>query len=766
MTDLLPGLETNISTASSYVDVAVPAPLRQRFTYACDPRLELRPGMRVAVPFGRRPVAGIVLERHTRAPGPEIRVRSVIDVLESEPVFSEELLSFVSRAADYYVYPIGEALRAAAPALRKDALARVKGQGPFVAREIKGEALATQKETFVRRTEREPDKALGKRQQSLLDALTAHEVSLTTLRQRVPSARTVMVALAKRGLVAFEEREVQADPFFVDPVLRDVPPELNLEQRAAVRAIAGALGEEASATFLLQGVTGSGKTEVYLHVIAEALERDFGALVLVPEIALTPQLSTRFRARFGDGIAVLHSGLSPRARDVAWRSVREGRIRLVVGARSALFAPIDKLGVIVVDEEHDSSFKQEEGFRYHAREMAMLRAHRAGAVCVLGSATPSLETRHRAEQGKVTRLELRTRPTGQSLPAIELVDLDRYRSGPSGDAFLSAPLHAALSRCLERGEQSILFLNRRGFSPALRCLACKEVQECPVCSVSLTLHRRRNVLRCHYCDFLLPAGRGCAECGSSELEELGVGTEQLEASLRRTFPKARVRRMDRDSVSAKSLTTLLAQMRSKEIDILVGTQMVTKGHDLPGVTLVGVILADQALHFPDFRASERTFQLLSQVAGRAGRGDRAGQVIFQTYQPTHPAIAFAARHDYEGFYERELAERRELGYVPFSYLVAIRVDAGDEQVAREVCERLARRARQVGGDAAHVLGPAPAPIARVRGRYRYRVLARAKERSVLRRIADDLAARIDEGVAPARAHIDVDPVSMLSLIHI
>lgn len=759
MTDILPGLEAQ-QASQDYVDVAVPAPIRQRFTYLCSPGLNLEPGMRVAVPFGRRPVAGIVLERHQRAPAPEVRMRSVIDTLEKEPLFSEELLSFIVRAADYYLYPVGEALRAAAPALRKDALERARKRGPFVDRDIKGEALATRKETFIRRTSRAPEKRLGKRQETFLEQLGTSEVSLTTMRGRIPSARSVMTALAKRGLVSFEEREVQADPFFVDPVERDEPPALNLEQQAAVRAMVDGLSSEESLTFLLQGITGSGKTEVYLHVIAEALERGKGALVLVPEIALTPQLSSRFRARFGDSIAVLHSALSPRARDVAWRAVRDGRIRLVVGARSALFAPLENIGVIVVDEEHDGSFKQEEGFRYHAREMAMLRAHRARAVCILGSATPSLESRYRAQQGKVTRLELRTRPTGQKLPAIEIVDLERHRSGPGAESFLSGPLHRSLAACLERGEQSILFLNRRGFSPALRCRSCSEVQECPICSVSLTLHRRRDVLRCHYCDFLRPP-RQCSRCGSEAFEELGVGTEQLEASLRSSFPKARIRRMDRDTVSAKSMEQLLAQMRSKEVDILVGTQMVTKGHDLPGVTLVGVVLADQALHFPDFRAAERTFQLLSQVAGRAGRGDRAGQVIFQAYQKDHPAIAFAARHDYEGFYARELAERQELGYVPFSHLVAVRVDAGDEEVAREVCNRLALCARKIGGESCHVLGPAPAPIARVRGRYRYRILLRGKERSLIRRIAVDLAARIDEGVSPARAYIDVDPVSML-----
>jgi primosomal protein N' (replication factor Y) len=418
----------------------------------------------------------------------------------------------------------------------------------------------------------------------------------------------------------------------------------------------------------------------------------------------------------------------------------------------------------VVDEEHDPSFKQEEGFRYHARDLCLLRAQRAGAVCILGSATPSIEMYRLAEEGKLALLSLPERATPRPLPEVEVVDLARNRNGPSGDPLLTAPLHRAIERCLGDQGQAILFLNRRGFAPSVRCSACGVLIECPACSVALTEHLRAGMLRCHYCDFAAPARAGCPKCASPELERLGVGTEKLEHTLATVFAPARVGRLDRDTAGSTGADAVLERFRRGELDILVGTQMVTKGHDIPRVTLVGVILADQSLAFPDFRAAERTFQLLSQVAGRAGRGDRAGRVIFQTFQPGHPSVARAAVHDYEGFYRAELAARRDLGYAPFSRMVAVRVDAGAEESAEAAARELAtvarRRAEALGGGV-RVLGPAPAPIVRLRGRYRYRVMLRCPDRSVLRRTAAAVAARIDRGIAPARATIDIDPVAML-----
>ncbi|MFI5309109.1 MAG: primosomal protein N', partial [Polyangiales bacterium] len=477
----------------------------------------------------------------------------------------------------------------------------------------------------------------------------------------------------------------------------------------------------------------------------------------------TPQLVARFRARFGDAIAVLHSELSERERNDAWRALRQGRVDLAIGARSALFAPVERLGVVVVDEEHDGSFKQEDGFRYHARDMALLRAHRAKAVCVLGSATPSLESYHLAETGKLGLLALPERATPQPLPPVEVIDLARHKAGRSGERLLSEPLHRALEQCLAAHEQAILFLNRRGFAPSVRCNGCGELLQCPSCCVSLTLHRGARVLRCHYCDFTRQDTGTCIACGSTELMELGLGTEQVEHLLARHFPSARVARLDRDTASGEGVEAVLERLRSGEVDFLIGTQMVTKGHDVPGVTLVGVMLADQSLAFPDFRAAERTFQLLAQVGGRAGRGVKPGRVILQTYLPEHPAVRFAKSHDYLGFLRTEQVARRELGYPPYSRLCAVRIDAVEERVAERAAENLARLARAqpaVRQEQVELLGPAPAPMGRLRGRYRYRFMLKSTERRALRAVAQALLPALAEA-APARASLDIDPVNML-----
>ncbi|HEY8430825.1 MAG TPA: primosomal protein N', partial [Sandaracinaceae bacterium] len=680
------------------VEVAIPVPLRRRFTYAVPPGMpDPAVGTRVAVPFSGRKVVGFVLGHPERPPEGVTALKSIAGVLDPEPVFTPELLRFLLEAADYYLHPIGEVLRAAAPALPAEALRSLRAGG-FLGRgeSLRGPAVATRTAVFVRRTGAAHDgKKLGPRQQAVLALLEERvEVSVDELRAHVGAPRQVLRALEKRGLVTYEEREVAADPFFRDAVRADTPPPLHEAQARAVEALIAAL-DAGGSTYLLHGVTGSGKTEVYLRVIAEARARNKGALLLVPEIALTPQLVGRFRARFGDGIAVLHSGLTDKQRYAAWRALRRGEVRLAIGARSALFAPVPDLGVIVVDEEHDPSFKQEEGFRYHARDLAILRAHRAGALCILGSATPSLESYTRAREGRIGLLELPSRATSHALPSVEIVDLRRHGAGPTGHPLITGPLHRALERCLGEGGQAILFLNRRGFSPTLRCGACGELVQCPACSVTLTEHRRAGVLRCHYCDYATPVTTQCPACKRHALEPLGLGTEKLEDALAAAFAPAKVARLDRDTaVGGAAIEAVLDRVRRREIDILVGTQMVTKGHDLPGVTLVGVVLADQSLAFPDFRAAERTFQLLSQVAGRAGRGDRPGEVVLQTFRPEEPAIAFARSHDYAAFYRRELESRREHGYPPFGRLVAVRVDAGDEGRARDAAAELARVAKQ------------------------------------------------------------------------
>jgi primosomal protein N' (replication factor Y) len=750
-----------------FVEVALPVPLRRRFTYSVPPSIgELPLGSRVAVPFHGRKLPGFVLSHPPGAPEGVKSIKPIAGALDPEPVFPPELLRFLLEAADYYLHPIGEVLRAAAPAMPTEALRTLRDEG-FLDRgeSLKGAAVATRTEMFVRATGAAVEGKLGSRQQAVMALLAERvELAIDELRDHVGTPRAVLRGLEKRGLVVTEEREIPADPFFSDAVVADAPPALHAAQRSAVDAMIRAL-DAGGATHLLHGVTGSGKTEVYLHVIAEARARGGGALVLVPEIALTPQLVQRFRARFGDGIAVLHSGLTDKERHLAWRGLRTGELRLAIGARSALFAPVPDLSVIVVDEEHDPSFKQEEGFRYHARDLAILRAHRAGALCILGSATPSVETYHRAEQGRIEMSSLPSRATAQALPEVEVVDLRRHGAGPTGHPMITGPMHRGLERCLSQGGQAILFLNRRGFSPTLRCGECGELVQCPACSVTLTEHRRAGALRCHYCDFSMPLTTQCPMCKRNAVEPLGLGTERLEDTLAEAFAPAKVARLDRDTAAGgRAIEAVLERLRRREIDILVGTQMVTKGHDIPGVTLVGVVLADQSLAFPDFRAAERTFQLLSQVAGRAGRGDRPGTVVLQTFQPEHPSIVFAQRHDYLAFHRAELSHRRELGYSPFGRLVAVRVDAGDEQRAKDAAQELAnhaRRHRAIRDGAVSLLGPAAAPIARLRARWRFRMMLKSADRRALRSVARAVADRIDEGLGSARAHVDVDPVAML-----
>jgi primosomal protein N' (replication factor Y) len=599
-------------------------------------------------------------------------------------------------------------------------------------------------------------------------------VPLSELRRQLPGLRSSIGRMKERGWVSLEARERLRDPFAGRPLLPHPPPELNLDQASAVAVLGAALRERRFEPFLLHGVTSSGKTEVYLRLIREALDSGRGAVVLVPEISLTPQLAGRFRARFPEGVAVLHSALGSGQREDEWRRVRRGDVRLVVGARSALFAPVQHLGVIVVDEEHDSSFKQEEGLRYNARSLALVRGQQEGAVVVLGSATPSMETFHNAETGRTGMLRLPRRATPQPLPLVELVDLRRYQLDAEG--VLTAPLSAALADTLSKGQQAILFLNRRGFAPFVLCLSCGQPLRCHDCSVSLTLHKRKDLLLCHYCGHERRPPPMCPSCSAAALKPMGLGTERVEETLRARFPQARVARLDRDTARGTRLQRVLDATAAGQVDILVGTQMVTKGHDFPGVTLVGVVNADHALHLPDFRASERTFQLLSQVAGRAGRGGVAGRVIVQTYSPEHHAIQCAQTHDYVEFYRKESRFRRELGYPPFGHLVALRVEGADEGAVITAAHSLAKScqeaARKPCAHPVQVLGPVEAPLARLRGRTRWQILLKCASRGPIQAVAASARSWKEEGGRQSpgsppllgkdlRVIIDVDPQSML-----
>lgn len=743
-------------------EVAIPVPLGQAFTYQVPARLrgEVRRGTRVLCEFSRRQVLGVVLEVREGEPAiaPE-KVKDLSAVVDREPVMAEGLLDFLLELARYYLAPVGEVMRLALPALERSQREVLDRQGLALGR---GATVGRLVQVARARAECPPEFPLrGQAQEILNHLLVSGPTEVRDLAQRWGNARAVLQRLCDRGLCVIERQQREADPFFSTPVERDSPPELNRAQREAVAVLCGRLDAHERGAFLLQGVTASGKTEVYLHAAVRCLEQGGGAIVLVPEISLTPQLSARFRARLGDNIAVLHSGLTDAARHQMWTRLRKGELRVAVGARSALFAPVEGLRLICVDEEHDASFKQEEGVRYHARDMALLRAHRAKAVCVLGSATPSIEAEALVRSGKLERLLLPERArTAMQMPRIEIVDLRRVGPAPTGDRRISVPLYRALERALEAREQTILFLNRRGFAPYLYCESCGNTVECRNCAVGLTFHRTGGEhVVCHYCGEKGPLPAHCETCRSPRIGLEGAGTERIEAALTQAFPGATVARLDRDVASGLKSDQVLSRMRRGEIDILVGTQMVTKGHDLPRVTLVGVLNADAGLSLPDFRAAERTFQLLVQVAGRAGRGDAPGTVLIQTRNPEHYALAHAARHDVGAFLQREIAERRELGYPPFSRLGLVRVDGADEAVTSRAAEDLARIARRAARKDIRILGPSPAPIPRLRTRYRFQFLVRSQDRPGLRAVL----LAVTRAPADRRVHVvvDVDPVAML-----
>jgi len=740
------------------VAVAVSLPLRHALSYAVPAALRgsVKPGAQVLVPVGSRKIRGVVLGPHEGPP--PARVRAVSAAFAEDPAVPAELLAFVVALARYYDAPLGEALKLALPP------GDSKHQGDLLAPDDEdAPALREREATPTRRWavwSGGDAPALPKSVKAQAIAVHLRAVGampIAELEAQFPGARATLRTKGLAGLVRVEERELPLATF-QDPVARDVPPALVDEQADAIRVMSARLTTEAPGTVLLHGVTGSGKTEVYLRMVADVRRDDRGVLVLVPEIALTPQLVSRYRARFGDDVAVVHSGLTAGERRRMWKRMREGSVRVAIGARSVLFSPIERIGLIIVDEEHDPSYKQEEGVRYHGRDMAMLRAHKTGALCILGTATPSLETEQLARSGRIERLRLTKRATDSALPSVEIVDLRRIGAGPSGDKRLSLPLHRAIDKTLAKGEQVILFLNRRGFAPAVRCLACGKNVECASCSIAMTFHKRAPQLRCHLCDAHDEMPARCPQCGSEEITLEGTGTEKLEDLLANAFPSARVARLDRDVASGVKSAAILQRMRAGEIDILVGTQMVTKGHDLPRVTLVGVIAGDAALSMPDFRASERVSHLLVQVAGRAGRADLPGKVIVQAYDPDHAAIRHASKHDVDGFLDEELKNREECSYPPFAHLVNLRIEGRDEGKTVALAQRLAAA---LAIPDVMVLGPAPAPILRIRSTFRWRILLRSASRAPLRqalRRLDQLRADIPSSI---RVTVDVDPVQLL-----
>lgn len=748
--------------ADRFARVAVPVPLGRAFTYAIPASLEPKVivGARVLCEFGRRKLLGVVLEAGAFEPElPAEKIKPLSAVVDDEPALPGELVAFLVELARYYLAPIGEVLRLALPAVERAAAERLEQQGLLEGSELDTVGRLIQRARAVPGVP-EPKDLRGQAIEILQALRRTEALAVADLEKTWKNARSAVRRLERAGLVTIERVSAVVDPFTAAAAEPEPAPDLTAAQAEAVGAIVSRLDGRQPGHVLLYGVTASGKTEVYIEAARHAVASGGSALVLVPEIALTPQLVRRFRSRLGEGIAVLHSGLGDVERYAMWKRLRSGELKVAVGARSALFAPVENLRLVCVDEEHDPSFKQEEGVRYNARDMALLRAHRAGAVCVLGSATPSLASMALVQADKLTCLRLPERARKAAvLPVVETVDLRRVGPGPTGDRLLTLPLVRAIEETLAAKQQAILFLNRRGFAPSLICEACGKICECPNCSVSLTLHRAHGErLRCHYCDYQVTPTR-CPSCKAQRFAEEGAGTERIEAALAAAFSTARVARLDRDVAGGAKSERILERVRSGEVDILIGTQMVTKGHDLPSVTLVGVLNADAALSMPDFRAAERTFHLLVQVAGRAGRGDQPGRVIIQTRDPDALPVRMAVRHDVDGFLQSEMRARRELDYPPFSRMALVKLDAAEEGRARAEAERLCALARRHAGPSVVIRGPAAAPIARLRNRYRFHFMLRSPDRAALRQSL--LAVARAEAHRQVRVAIDVDPLSML-----
>jgi primosomal protein N' (replication factor Y) len=800
-----------------YVDVSVPAPLDQPFTYSLPETLRHRvqPGSRIVVPFGPRKLTGVILRCHDDPPN--MATREALRLIDSEPVLDAELLSLGRWIAGYYCAPLGDVLRGMLPLaseIRRGKVWSLTGAGRDAARQLLLDAApddpvarilamlekrplsaaylsrilpladkairSLERKSLIAaeqvQTERDPLRApaarlrvelatspiegkLNKPERELKAFLELHPGShnLKDLESTLAHSSAAARSLARQGVVA-----LSAETIGVNAGAARAPHTLNPAQQAAHDAIQSAIDARKFRAFLLYGVTGSGKTEIYLNAIQTMVAQGRGALLLVPEIALTPAMAGQFFSRFGDRVAILHSAFTGVERSEQWRRIRSGSASVVVGTRSGVFAPVRNLGLIVVDEEHDGSYKQEETPRYNGRDVALVRAQAAHACVVLGSATPSLESRYNAERGKYTLLTLPGRIEARPMPAVSLIDMRQEFLETRQQATFSRKLIEAIGQRLENGEQTIILLNRRGFSSFAACRSCGERVQCVNCSVTLTFHKRDRRLLCHYCGYAEKVPSVCPKCASEHVYFIGVGSERVEEELHRAFPAARIARLDRDTVTGKrQYETILDGFREGAFDVLVGTQMIAKGHDIPNVTLVGVVSADVGLGMPDFRAAERTFQLLTQVAGRAGRGSLPGIVLIQTINPDHYAVRMAAAQDYGAFYEKELAFRRAMSYPPFTAMANVLVRSDKKELALRMSGELGMLLTPPP-EKLRVMGPAEAPVPRLKAEYRYQLLIKSASRIALNALLQKVRAFALERKWPTTALvIDVDPLSLL-----
>ncbi|MEO5350073.1 MAG: primosomal protein N' [Magnetococcus sp. YQC-3] len=729
-----------------FAQVALPIPLRSLFTYALPPATTATPGTLLLVPVGNSQQVGILWSLSAEPLWQEGKIRPIIEILEERPLLNADLLHLLEWIAHYYLCPIGSVIAAAVPGhLRFHKRRRIIWNGAPLPADLPAPLLPLAE-------------WLQKRQQ-LSEETLLNRLGRATLKRQLDT-------LLRLGMIHVEHswhsRHTQpAKIVAIQPTPLPAPPTLTQEQAEQMRPLEVALRIRQFAPFLLHGVTGSGKTELYFRAVDHTLTQGRQALLLVPEIALTPQLIQRYRNRFHTTLAVFHSQLSDAQRFEYWQQIRDGQARVVIGARSAIFAPFADLGLIVVDEEHDSSYKQEGSVPYQGRDMAVVRAKKAEAVIILGSATPSLESLANAAQGRYTLLQLRQRATGAALPPVEIIHPGEVapEAGMRFSDLLSPVLRQALQENLASGQQSLLFLNRRGFAPSLLCRRCGQAVNCPNCSVTLTLHKANKQLICHYCDHRQNIHDICTSCGQLALFAFGPGTERLEEEVRGFLPEARVARLDRDTVGSGlvNLEATLAAFHDRRLDILLGTQMVAKGHHFPGLALVGVVQAETTLCQPDFRAAERTFQLITQVAGRAGREEGApGRVMVQSYDPNHYALQAVLNHDVAGFVATEMAFRAEAGYPPYRRLALLRCSTSVMQEGADFVRAL--RERLPDSEEVQWLGPAQSPLFKLRNRFRWQLLV--KER-VPGRLHRSLKPLMNQAIALAgnriRLELDVDP---------
>ncbi len=812
-----------------YAEAALPLPLRRTFTYRLPTGVSdaVQIGSRILVPFGKRSLTGYVVELHTDLPDDiEIeteKIKDVIELLDEEPLLTDEILQLTQWTADYYFASWGEVLKASLPAGINAASERIvsitpQGREEFWSRKpdsVKSKIISALLEDgsrpqrdlerefgaqptiravrdllnagFVETSQRtvstkvrvkrrkavrllehsvDDSKPLTDKQQAIIDTLLRHdgEMLFTDLIEKADIGGSTVNTLAKRGVVVVFVQDLLRDPLEGAALPAIVDLTLTEQQDKALTAIEAAMAMTEYRAFLLHGITGSGKTEVYIRAMRSALNAGRSALMLVPEIALTPIFSRRLRAVFGDEVAILHSNLSPGERFDEWRRIRRGSARVAIGTRSAVFAPLSNIGLVIVDEEHDPSYRQHESPYYHGRDVGVMRAMFADAVIVLGSATPALESYYNVQNGKYTYLRLPSRIGGRPLAKAELVDMREVFKAAGKDVTFSPQLLQAIEETHSKGEQSIMLLNRRGFSQFVLCRTCGETLRCKNCDITLTYHRNEGRLVCHYCSYSVKTPHKCPFCSSEFLYFVGQGTEQIEDVLKKRFPALRIERVDRDTTARRrDLEKILLSFGRGEIDMLVGTQMLAKGHDYHNVTLVGVISVDLGLGLPDFRSAERTFQLITQVAGRAGRGNLPGRVLIQTYYPDHYALVHACNQDYEGFYEQEVRYRSRMAYPPFVVLASILIrhsslDHASEQAAiLRKCLDAADTERSC-----RFLGPAPASLSRLKGEYRLQIIVKCENRRKLRQVLDIALAEAESMGCDMRVvHLEIDPVNLL-----